>query len=80
MAGAGDGEEFGEALQQAENDRFEHSKVNVAFSRKSEVGSRKFFAIFRLFFRYSLPAVCRLQSTSFFYNFFHVQAFSPLFS
>jgi hypothetical protein len=29
MARAGDGEEFGEALQKAENDRFEHSKVNV---------------------------------------------------
>ena len=35
MAGAGDGEEFGEALQQAENDRFEHSKVNVAFRRET---------------------------------------------
>ena len=34
MAGAGDGEEFGEALQKAENDRFEHSKVNVAFRRE----------------------------------------------
>ena len=30
MAGAGDGEEFGEALQKAEDDGFEHSKVNVA--------------------------------------------------
>ena len=34
VTGAGDREEFCEALQQAEDNRFKHSKVNVAFSRK----------------------------------------------
>jgi hypothetical protein len=34
VAGARNGKEFGEALQKAEDDRFKHSRVNVAFSKK----------------------------------------------